>query len=290
MTGRWRLFAWTAAVALGLRALHALGAGTLGVPLSSVEDLSTWLDRTPPEVMAVAIVRLVALAAGWYLAVCTLALALTRPFGRTRVASAAARATPAVIRRLVAGGGGLGLAAGTLVGGLPSVGMAPTALAPRPAAASIVGAMQDPGPPTATMTHGPRDMPTAVMTRMPAEDTPTAVMTRLPATDAPPASRAPPPDATVEAATDAPPASRAPPPDATVDAATAPRSWTVEAGDSFWSIAAETVAPAGDAPDDRRVIGYWRLLVEANHGRLLDPGNPDLLVPGQELVLPDPHG
>jgi hypothetical protein len=271
MTGRWRLFAWTAAVALGLRALHALGAGTLGVPLSSVEDLSTWLDRTPPEVMAVAIVRLVALAAGWYLAVCTLALALTRPFGRTRVASAAARATPAVIRRLVAGGGGLGLAAATLVGGLPSVGMAPTALAPRPAAASIVGGMQDPGPPTATMTRGQRDMPTAVMTRMPAEDMLTAVMTRLPATDAPPASRAPPPDATV-------------------DAATAPLSWTVEAGDSFWSIAAETVAPASDAPDDRRVIGYWRRLVEANHGRLVDPGNPDLLVPGQELVLPDPHG
>ncbi len=272
MTARWRLFAWTAALALGLRALHALGAGTLAVPLSSVEDLSVWLDRTPPEVMAVAIVRLVALAAGWYLAVCTLALALTRPFGRTRVASAAARATPAVIRRLVAGGGGLGLAAGTLVGGLPSMGMAPTALSPRPAAASIVGAMEDPGPPTATMARGPRDMPTAVMTRMPAEDMLTAVMTRLPATDAPPASRAPPTHATVDAATAAPP------------------SWTVEAGDSFWSIAAETVAPADHASDDRRVIAYWRRLVEANRGRLLDPGNPDLLVPGQELVLPDPHG
>jgi hypothetical protein len=242
------------------------------VPLSSVEDLSGWLDRTPPEVMAVAIVRLVALAAGWYLAVCTLALALTRPFGRTCVASAAARATPAVIRRLVAGGGGLGLAAGTLVGGLPSMGMAPSALAPRPAAASIVGAMQDPGPPTATMTRGPRDMPTAVMTRMPAEDMPAAIMKRLPATDAQPASRAPPARANVDSAT------------------ATPLSWTVEAGDSFWSIAAETVAPAGDAPDDRRVIGYWRGLVEANRGRLLDPANPDLLVPGQELVLLDPHG
>ena len=43
-------------------------------------------------------------------------------------------------------------------------------------------------------------------------------------------------------------------------------------------------------PDDRRVIGYWWRLVEANRGRLLDPGNPDLLVPGQELVLPDPQG
>jgi hypothetical protein len=271
MTARWRLFAWTAALALGLRAMHALGGGTLGVPLSSAEELSAWLDRTPPEVMAVAIVRLVALAAGWYLAVCTLALALTRPFGRTRVASAAARATPAIIHRLVASGGGLGLAAGTLLGALPSTGMASAALAPRPAAASVVGAMQDPRPPTATMTRGPRDMPTAVMTRRPAQDMPTAVMTRLPATDAPPASRAPPARATR-------------------DPVAAPLAWTVEAGDSFWSIAAETVAPAGDATNERRVIGYWRRLVEANRGRLLDPGNPDLLVPGQELVLPDPRG
>ena len=271
MTGRWRLLAWTAALALTLRALHALGAGALGVPLSSVEDLSGWLDRTPPEVMAVAIVRLVALAAGWYLAVCTLALALTRPFGRTRVASAAARATPAVIRRLVAGGGGLGLAAGTLVSGLPSMGMAPSALAPRPAAASIVGAMQDPGPPTATMTRGPRDMPTAVMTRMPAEDMRTAIMTRLPATDAPPASRAPPAHATVDSAT------------------ATPLSWTVEPGDSFWSIAADTLSgPGSRQPTDREVDGYWRHLVRANRDRLVDKDNPDLLVPGQELVLPGP--
>ena len=35
MTGRCRLLAWTAVLAVGLRALHALGAGTLGVPLTS---------------------------------------------------------------------------------------------------------------------------------------------------------------------------------------------------------------------------------------------------------------
>jgi LysM domain len=271
MTGRWRLLAWTAALALGLRGLHALGAGPLGVPLSSADDLSAWLDRTPPELMAVAILRLLALAAGWYLAVCTLALALTRPVGRSRVASAAARATPAIVRRLVVGGGGLGLAAGTVVGALPSTMVAPAALAPRPAAASIVGAAQDTNPPTATMTRGARDIPTAAMTRRPTQDTPTAVMTRLPATNPPRASRSPP----------------AP---ATGDSAATPPSLTVEAGDSFWSIAAETLAEAGEASTDRRVIGYWRRLVEANRGRLLDPGNPDLLVPGQELVLPDPRG
>jgi nucleoid-associated protein YgaU len=31
---------------------------------------------------------------------------------------------------------------------------------------------------------------------------------------------------------------------------------------------------------------YWRRLIDANRDRLVDPGNPDLLLPGQELVLP----
>jgi LysM domain len=283
MTGRWRLLAWTAALALGLRWLHALGAGPLGVPLSSADDLSAWLDRTPPELMAVAIVRLVALAAGWYLAVCTLAFVLTRPVGRSRVASAAARATPAIIRRLVIGGGRLGLAAGTVVGALPSTMVAPAPLAPRPAAASIVGAAQDTNPPTATMTRGAQDIPTAVMTRLPTQDTPSAVMSRLPTQDTPSAvmTRLP--------ASVPPRASRSPPAPATGDSAATPPSWTVDAGDSFWSIAVETLAEAGETSTDRQVIGYWRRLVEANRGRLLDPGNPDLLVPGQELVLPDAH-
>jgi hypothetical protein len=276
VTGRLRLLAWTAALALGLRALHALGAGALGVPLTSATDLSAWLDRTPPEVMALALVRLIALATGWYLALCTLALAFTRPFERSRVAPATARAAPAGGRRVVSGGGGLGLAAGALLGALPSAGAAFTALAPRPAAAAVARAAQDPDPPTATMTSTARDTPTAVMARSATEDTENphaAVMARLPAEDAPPARRAPPAPAAPVAAD---PAHRTAPPSA----------WTVEAGDSFWSIAAEAVAPAGTEPNDRQVMAYWRRLVEANRGRLIDPGNPDLLVPGQELVLP----
>ena len=277
MTGRWRLLAWCAALAVGLRTLHALGAGTLGVPLASATDLSAWLDRTPPEVMALALVRLAALSTGWYLAVCTLAFVFTRPFGRSRVASAAARATPAVVRRVVSGGGGLGLAAGALLGVLPSANAAFMGVAPRPAAATLDRAPQDPGPPTATMTRSARDTPTAVMARSAPDDSenpPTAVVARLPAEGASPTPRAPPTPATADAA----------------PATTPPSSWTVEAGDSFWSIAAETVASAGGEPNDRRVTAYWRRLVEANRGRLIDAGNPDLLVPGQHLVLPDEDG
>jgi nucleoid-associated protein YgaU len=256
MTGRWRLLAWTATLAIGLRALHALGAGTMSIPMTSGQELSAWLDRTPPEVMALALVRLVALAAGWYLSACTLALALTRPFGRTRVTAAVARATPGVLGRLVSGGGSLGLAAGTLLGALPSLGVVPAPLAPMPAAASASDPLQNPGPETATMTRGAQDAPTAAMTRLPAEQ--------------PLARPAPTPDRSTAAAF--------------------PSSWTVAAGDSFWLIAAQTVSPAKGEPSDDEVLGYWRRLVEANTSLLLDPGNPDLLVPGQELLLPDPLG
>ena len=272
MNSRGRLLIWTAALVLGLRALHALGAGPLGVPLTSRGELVGWVDRTQPEVMAVALVRLAALACGWYLAVCTLALALTRPLGRPRLAAAVARMTPAVVGRIVSGGGGLGLAAGTLLGALPSTTLTTTlatsAIVATPAAATPADRTQSPGPPT----------PTATMTRMP-DDKPgapaSATMTRRPSPVA--ASSTPPP------AAQAPATPAVPPPPAA-----GPSSWIVEPGDSFWSIATDTVSPPEPGgPDHRLVAGYWRRLVEANRSRLIDPGNPDLLVPGQELVLPD---
>ena len=101
-------------------------------------------------------------------------------------------------------------------------------------------------------------------------------MARTPATQAPAPATAP---------------SVAPAPSPTQPSrGTGSSTWIVEPGDSFWSIAAEivTVSPAAGEPGDRQVLGYWRRLIEANRSRLLDPANPDLLVPGQELVLPHP--
>ncbi|MBA2279909.1 MAG: LysM peptidoglycan-binding domain-containing protein, partial [Acidimicrobiia bacterium] len=65
-------------------------------------------------------------------------------------------------------------------------------------------------------------------------------------------------------------------------------TWTVAAGDSFWSIAERVVeSMLGRPPSDPEVDGYWRTLVAANADRLVSP-SPDLIHPGQVFVLP-PH-
>ena len=63
----------------------------------------------------------------------------------------------------------------------------------------------------------------------------------------------------------------------------------VELGDSFWSLAEEVLAEtSGPAASEEEVARYWRRLVAANLDRLVDPGNADLLLPGQVLVVPSP--
>lgn len=75
----------------------------------------------------------------------------------------------------------------------------------------------------------------------------------------------------------------------TAEAPSASRTWTVTAGEHFWSISTRVVAEAwGREPTDHEVAPYWEQLVEANRGRLADRSNPDLLFPGQELVVPTP--
>jgi hypothetical protein len=61
---------------------------------------------------------------------------------------------------------------------------------------------------------------------------------------------------------------------------------TVVQGDSFWTIAEREVAAGlGTAPTDAQVAAYWAALLDANADRLVEPGNPNLILPGQQLVL-----
>lgn len=62
----------------------------------------------------------------------------------------------------------------------------------------------------------------------------------------------------------------------------------VEPGDHLWGIAEAALAlRIGREPTDEEVVPYWRTLIDANTDRLVDPANPDLILPGQVIELPD---
>jgi nucleoid-associated protein YgaU len=76
-------------------------------------------------------------------------------------------------------------------------------------------------------------------------------------------------------------------PEASPSVAAPETSYTVRAGDSFWSIAAQRVgSAAGLATSDAEVARYWRVLIEANRDHLAVAGEPDLIYPGQVFTLP----
>lgn len=61
----------------------------------------------------------------------------------------------------------------------------------------------------------------------------------------------------------------------------------VSAGQSFWSIAVSQERSAlGAAVTPAQIAAYWVLLVQANSSRLVHPHDPDLIYPGNVLVLP----
>lgn len=64
--------------------------------------------------------------------------------------------------------------------------------------------------------------------------------------------------------------------------------WTVVPGDHLWSIATETLQDTWSRSEltDAEIAGYWRDVIDANQDRLIEPGNPDLILPGQKLLLP----
>ena len=390
-----RLIAWTAGLLIAGRLLYSLGSDDVRIPLTSLANFRTWVADTPPPTMAIAVVRVAALAAIAYLLAATV-LAVAAGLIRAKPLEAAAqRVTPAVVRRMATGGGGVGLALGTALGAMPSPDLTPHPLfasgalaspdayapdaashdahvatmtrydahiatmtrtagppAPEPAAASArsgpeeTGATPGPGVPspgTTTPTSSPPH-PTTPTSSPPHPTTPTA----RPSTDATPTTSPPPAAASAaDGAPDPPATGSAPnpaapvagslptglariarsadtpgpsppaapddggrtgtavpppltatmiridgssPPEVGSRAAPLPQpgnTWVVGPGDSFWSIAEDVLAsPAASPPGEREVGRYWRRLIDANRDRLVDSGNPDLLLPGQELVLP----
>ncbi len=62
--------------------------------------------------------------------------------------------------------------------------------------------------------------------------------------------------------------------------------WEVAPGDHLWSIAERVIRTTQPNADDQAITIYWQQLIEQNRDNLIDPANPDLIQPGQQLELP----
>lgn len=100
-----------------------------------------------------------------------------------------------------------------------------------------------------------------------------------------PVGAAAPPDPGDTAAT---PVEGPPAPDGAGDSARGASTVVVQPGDSLWSLSAHRLAQVlGRPPRDPELAPYWVATVESNTGRLRS-GDPDLIHPGEQVVLPDP--
>ena len=64
-------------------------------------------------------------------------------------------------------------------------------------------------------------------------------------------------------------------------------TYQVVAGDSLWCIAASTIrARSGERPTSAAVAQFWPRFYENN--RRLIGEDPNLILPGQQLIIPDP--
>lgn len=236
-----------------IRALH----GMAGHPWFRIDwaDLGGWIASTDLVDAITALSRPVALAVAYWSLIGTLLYLFAVLTGSERLITAVAPFTLPVVRRLadrmVAGSIAVGVIAAPLLGTPTSLSAESGATVPAPVAADYV--------PTAhTVSPEPLTQPEPVS------------ITRRPVTVSIPA-----PPERVPIAT--PPA-------------TGPVEITARPGDHLWGLAERRVGEViGRAPSDPEVAPYWRVVVEENRARLRS-GDPDLIHPGEVVVLPDPTG
>lgn len=219
-----------------------------------------WLAVTAPADAVVAMLRVAALGVGYWLLVTTLAYVATRLTRRAKLAAVVGRLTVPAVRRVTDRALAVTLATSTVVGMAGPVG-AQTPVADRtPVVTTSEDRLFPPGvrPPTATGTAA--SSPAGRPTPHPTSSTPGTTWGGVADEQRPPAPREP------------------------------ADSVVVERGDSLWRIAAEQLAARDgvDAEDlsSARVAAYWMDVVTANRDRLRS-GDPDLIYPGERIVLPD---
>jgi hypothetical protein len=324
--GTWRralpLVTWLAALAAGLVLFHAMGRGVMAPPpLTDPAAWGEWAAAREAPVVVAAVLRLFVLALAWYLVgVTTVGVVgrLVRLAGLVRIADAL---TLPMVRRLLQGALGIGLATamvGAATAPVPRAG-------PPPSLSVSETAPADEAPSDGEVEVGSSGTVTLVRaglgvdgdengdedgdggrggagSRPPAQGQDgLPVAMRLVEEDASVGMRA---SASPEPAPgqDAVASEFAPNEDvpasvglrqATVPAEPAgqrPSTHRVVPGESLWSISQDALAEFLDRePTGTEVHDYWRATILHNQHGLADPDNPDLIFPGDEIVLPVPE-
>lgn len=60
----------------------------------------------------------------------------------------------------------------------------------------------------------------------------------------------------------------------------------VVAGDNLWAIASHELQAQDPDASEADVFQYWQAVIDANADQLIEAGNPDLILPGQQITLP----
>ncbi len=197
-------------------------------------------------------------AVGWYGAALNLLPVLAWTTRSDRLGRISERVAPSWLRRWITG--------------ITVVGVTTSAVAmPHAPSTTPRTVLQSPRLPEASTTT----TTTAVTAVTAAPDTPDAPVTP----DTPTAVTIPTPILPGAPASAAPPEARYP----------ARSTYTLRRGDHLWAVAETTLSAAfGRPPSDTETARYWRKLIRANMGVLVDPTNPDLVYAGQVLTLPPP--
>ncbi len=263
---------WSTAAAGAVAALARMGRGDprFDVPTDPTSWPQWWTSQDPLDSGA-ALGRWVALVLVSYLAVVSLLHLAAALAPRGRLRRVARAATPRFLTGLLAGA--VVVAGSSTVGATTPDQSTTSALdGSNPPVMRVIeaAATQDTSPPPTTVAP-PSPTTTTTTTSTIDMAAPTSA-TPLPYLTSPPSA----PSVTA----DEPMATAA-------EHAVSVDEVVVAPGDHLWAIAERTIADRlGTSPTDAAIADYWRLLIETNRERLVDPHDPSLIHPGQLLVIP----
>lgn len=255
MSDRLRLAGLVGVEAMAVALLHHLArVDPFGIEWA---DLGGWLSQAPAEAALGALLLVVALALAYWLLVSTIWYWMASHSGHPAAVGVAALLTLPVIRRLVGRAAALSVAVSSVA--MPAQPVMAAWFDGAPVARVLVIDQQDPLAPRAVEQTGTNDVILPPHLRSGAIDEQPS-----PVSQAPPQSTS----------------------DDRLDPA-ATYSHRVVRGDHLWSISENHLQAVTGSSDlgEREIAPYWVRVIAANRDSIRS-GNPDLIYPGELVILP----